>query len=115
MKWSEFLFIIMAGYLVYYGMNVIYDLALSGRVAEEDSGGEVLYFKEDEQPELIVYKEAAPEIERMPPPFVPKENRAQAVQGLSSGILSATGAVSLKELFNLAKNNLIEYTGTIRY
>ena len=32
-----------------------------------------------------------------------------------SGPVRSTGAVGLRELFNLAKDNLIEYTGDISY
>src|SRR5690606_18417115 len=105
----------------YYGLNLLFDLLVARRLPKPDSGDEVLYFDEDATPQIIepsdipvpetgpatALPSEAPEPAPAPAPPVPP-------QGLS-GKLWSTGAVGTRELFGLAKDNLVEYTGGISY
>lgn len=108
---------ILAGiYLAYYGLNLVFDLlnAKERGPSGSDDDEDVLYFSQEE-PELIVPEE--------------KVSDADLLSGLSSGEAgmetagnvgssvkgTLSTALSLKELFALAKDDLIEYTRAISY
>ncbi|MGO3108118.1 hypothetical protein [Sphingobacterium sp. JB170] len=122
MNWTSFLITLALGYMAYYGINLLIDLLISRKPPKADSSGDVLFFDEDVRPEIIVpaddpIPESAPALptqaEPQPAPRTPATPTAQP-EGLS-GPIRSTGAVGLRELFNLAKDNLIEYTGDISY
>lgn len=115
MNWTSFLLTLTLAYLAYYGLNLLYDMFMSRRSPKSESDGDTLFFEEHVQPEIIEYTEEPvpdPEPENVEPPQ--SSTSTGTAQGISGNILS-TGAVGLAELFNLAKNNLIEHTGTIPY
>jgi len=122
MNWTNFLVILTLLYLTYYGLNLLYDLFKDRRTVRDDSDDEFLFFDENIKPQLIV-PEDSPEVD-----FVELQNQSLDVEtdshinntaivhvSESSNLIESTGAVRLNELFNLAKSNLIEYTGTISY
>ncbi len=114
MTWTNFLLILLVIYLTYYGLNVIFDLFMTRKQPGSESDQEVLFFNEDTSPELITYEEesetpATPSEPENPEPDAPKQS------SFTSGLLRSTGAVGIKELFNLAKDDLIEYTRAIPY
>ena len=119
MNWTTFLLTIAFAYLAYYGLNLLYDLLMTRRVPKTDSARDLLFFDEDVRPEIIEpADDPAPETETAPsarhdPPQAPP-SPISPQPGLS-GPIRSTGAVGLRELFNLAKDNLIEYTGAITY
>lgn len=121
MNWTNFLLTLTLLYLSYYGLNLLYDLFKARKPPKDDSAGEVLFFDEDVKPQLILPKEEQPEdldnsAEGMEVESIPKvtvEADGQIIP--SSNLIQSTGAVGLKELFNLAKDNLIEFTGAISY
>lgn len=114
MTWTHFLLILLMVYLAYYGLNIIYDLVMARKQPAGESDQEVLFFNEDSSPELITYEEEA---ETPAPTASPETEEAPAPNpsGFSSGLLRSTGAVGIKELLNLAKDDLIEYTRAIPY
>ena len=115
MNWTNFLVILTFSYLAYYGLNLLYDLFISHKGSVPGTTDDTLIFEEDIQPQLIEYP--VPSIKTNEPP------EKETIQNISStkigrqatGNLMSTGAVSIRELFNLAKNNLIEHTSTIPY
>ncbi|OOG19636.1 hypothetical protein BWD42_06915 [Sphingobacterium sp. CZ-UAM] len=114
MNWTNFLLILTLSYLTYYGLNLIYDLFISQKRSSPLTTDETLIFEEHIQPQLIEYTGPAVSIEIVEKETIetiqiPKQARP------SSNTFISTGAVGLKDLFNLAKNNLIEYTSTIPY
>ncbi|MES2446616.1 MAG: hypothetical protein V4546_05505 [Bacteroidota bacterium] len=114
MTWTHFLLILLMIYLAYYGLNVLYDLVMARKLPAGENDQEVLFFNEENSPELITYEEEA----EMPAQIAAPETAeapAPNPSGFSSGMLRSTGAVGIKELFNLAKDDLIEYTRAIPY
>ncbi|MGB3108281.1 hypothetical protein [Sphingobacterium siyangense] len=115
MNWTNFLVILTFSYLAYYGLNLLYDLFISHKGSPSGTTDDTLIFEEDIQTQLIEYSgtsiitDESPEKETIPTISSPKTARQV------TGNLMSTGAVSIKELFNLAKNNLIEHTSTIPY
>ncbi|OYD43624.1 hypothetical protein CHT99_01225 [Sphingobacterium cellulitidis] len=109
--------------MAYYGLNLLFDLLISRKPPKAYSPGDVLFFDEDVRPEIIVPAEAPiPEPAETATALQPGTPQApQATETADepppqlSGPIRSTGAVGLKELFNLAKDNLIEYTGEIFY
>lgn len=115
MNWTSFLLTLTLIYLAYYGLNLLYDLLMSRKSPASDSKGDTLFFEEDIQPEIIEYIEqptVEPELATDEPsePITPKV----APVGIPGNVIS-TGAVGIKDLFNLAKSNLIEHTSAIPY
>lgn len=130
MNWTTFLIALALCYLAYYGFNLLYDLLMSRRQPPEESPGELLFFDRDDRPQLIVPEEtgddlseddameadepvALPPRQTETPPNSPLLPPA-ATTGIS-GTIRSTGAVGLRELFGMAKENLFEYTGGITY
>jgi len=117
MKWNEFLMVLAGIYLAYYGLNLVFDLINAkerdGRKDDDDKG--VLHFSQDE-PELIVPEEKPSDAAAPASMSFGLEDPEPAKPGVlgAMGIVS-TGAVGLKELFALAKDDLIEYTRAISY
>lgn len=110
---------VLAGiYLAYYGLNLVFDLLNSGERGPADNDGEdgLLHFAAEE-PELIIPEEKAAD-EQVPQPvlFVSDGQDADVSKGTSGtpGTMF-NGVASLKELFALAKDDLIEYTKAISY
>lgn len=115
MNWTNFLLILTLSYLSYYGLNLLYDLFMGRKSSSPTRKDDMLFFEEDIQPQIITYSpgptadQALEENEPIAATMLPKTSRTL------SGNVFSTGAVSLKELFNLAKNNLIEHTSSIPY
>lgn len=109
MTWTSFLLTLALSYFAYYGLNILFDLMIARRPEREGSKDTILFFEEPSEPELIVEELEVKNISE----DVGGTDDAPAV--LSSGEVHAPSAVSLKELFNLAKDNLIEYTRAIPY
>ncbi|WP_262245824.1 hypothetical protein [Parapedobacter soli] len=121
MNWTTFLITLTLAYLAYYGLNLLYDLLVARKLPKADSADEVLYFDEDATPQIIEPSDTpAPDIgpatapQSESPEPEPSAAPPAPPQGLS-GKLWSTGAVGIKELFGLAKDNLVEYTGDISY
>lgn len=108
MNWTQFLMGLMAFYLFYYLLNILFDLFRNRRPSPEEGEQQELVFSEETVPEQV-----APEMGEVPEQLqaTGKESR----QSISSGLLQSSGAVGIKELFGLAQAGLIEYTKTIPY
>ena len=111
MTWTSFIIILVLMYLVYYGLNLLFDLLLDRKATPLESKSEELFFEERITPELITYdKQVEPE-----PVAHPEDTGDNALRSITSGLIQATGAVALKQLFSRAKDDLIEYTKAIPY
>lgn len=108
---------ILAGiYLAYYGLNLVFDLlnAKERGPGNSDDDEGVLHFSHEE-PELIVPEEKisdaglATDLSSGEAGLETADNVGSSVKGTLST------ALSLKELFALAKDDLIEYTRAISY
>lgn len=124
MNWTSFLITLALAYMAYYGLNLLFDLLISRKPPKTDSTGDVLFFDEDVRPEIIVPAEVPdPQTDKATVTAVQDETpEMPQTSGTMdeptpqlSGPVRSTGAVGLRELFNLAKDNLIEYTGDISY
>lgn len=113
MTWTNFLLILLVIYLTYYGLNVLFDLFMARKQPAYESDQDVLFFNEGVSPELITYEEES----ETPVQLSEPENQESKMtkSDFSTGLLKTTGGVSIKELFNLAKDDLIEYTRAIPY
>ncbi|RDC54326.1 hypothetical protein DU508_21635 [Pedobacter chinensis] len=112
MTWTTFGLWISLAYLAYYGLNLAFDLLISGRSSPAVPEQEELFFEESSEPELISYLQDSPVDE------IPAIGNAMALPGtvvLSSGQIQATGAVSIAELLIRAKDELIQHTREIPY
>jgi len=93
MTWMKFVLWLGATYLMYYGALILWDLLRSGKKTGDIRSHE-LSFEEHIEPV--------------------KETPDPAPQRYDSSVLSS-GGVSLKQLFNLAREEVIEYTRTVSY
>ncbi|WP_316762026.1 hypothetical protein [Pedobacter aquatilis] len=108
MTWINFLTLIFIVYLVYYCLNLFFDLFLSPRSAAREISGDELFFTETFTPELIT-------AQRMAEPVIEETKEEKPLVYFPSGPVNASGGISLKHLFSLAKDNLIEHTRAIPY
>ncbi|MFC4143542.1 hypothetical protein ACFSNA_02480 [Pedobacter mendelii] len=108
MSWINFLTVIFILYLVYYCLNLFFDLFLSPRVSNGEISEDELYFTETSTPELIT-------AERKAEPAIEETGKENPVVYFPGGPINASGGISLKHLFSLAKDNLIEHTRAIPY
>lgn len=115
MNWTNFLVFLTLAYLTYYGLNLLYDLLMGRKPSSPKKNQDTLIFEEDIQPEILTYapSEIPEQIVAEDEPIV-STTLPKASQGTAGNVFS-TGAIGLKELFSLAKNNLIEYTSAIPY
>jgi len=109
MSWTDFLTTIFIVYLLYYLLNLFFDLFLSPKISTEENFEDEHFFAETFSPELITLEEKPQEAAA----DSAKEEKPAVV--ISSGPVSSSGGVSLKQLFSLAKDNLIEHTRAIPY
>lgn len=106
MNWIQFSLYLSAFYLAYYGLNLIYDLFYlkdPNNKLRISNNGEITF------PES--YSTAKVELQDEEVQQGTTENDSV----LSSGPIESSGGVSIKELFSLAQNDLIEYTKAIAY
>lgn len=111
MTWTSFGLWLSLGYLAYYGLNLAFDMLLSGKSAAGTPAQQELFFEEASEPELIDYLEDAPVGDL---PVLGASNAGSSVV-LGSGRVSGSGALSIAELLIRAKDELIEHTRAIPY
>jgi len=111
MSWTNFLIVIFIVYLIYYLLNLIFDLFLSPRVSKGEDAEDELFFTKTFTPELITLEERVVE----EPVVAETEKVETSTSFISTGPVSSSGGIGLKQLFSLAKNNLIEHTRAIPY
>ena len=108
MSWINFLTVTFFIYLVYYCLNLLFDLFLSPRNPIGEISEDELFFTQTHTPELITTKAMAEEV-------TGSAEKEKPVVYFPSGPVNSTGGISLKHLFSLAKDNLIEHTRAIPY
>ena len=112
MTWTTFGLWLSLAYLAWYGLNLAFDLLISTKSAAPGQQQQELFFEEASAPELVTYLADAPSEEL--PPLGGSETQPKA-NLLSSGLIQATGALSIAELLIRAKDELIEHTRAIPY
>lgn len=108
MSWIDFLTVIFIVYLVYYCLNLFFDLFFSPRVPIGEMSEDELFFTQTHTPELITAEKKAE-------PVFDEAEKEKPLVYFPSGPINASGGISLKHLFSLAKDNLIEHTRAIPY
>ena len=109
MNWNQFILYLLVAYFIYYLINILLDLLRPKPMYAENSGQEELTFFEEHQPETVVENDVQKEEKKS------KAASSNNRQTISSGLIHATGGVSLKQLFSLGLSDLIEFTKTIPY
>lgn len=110
MTWTSFLLTLALAYFAYYGLNILFDLMISGKPPGSTTNETTLFFEESSEPELIIEEDPVDTAESKPLISVEVDTSV-----LSAGPVQAPAAVSLREMLNLAKDDLIEYTRAIPY
>jgi hypothetical protein len=105
MNWLHFSIWVAGLYLLYYLVVILLDVAASKRVPAANAGSGELTFSETVQPKQLQHE---PD-EGVLPGAVPK-----TADRPRSGI-TATGGVSLRDFFNLAKQESIIYTRPVSF
>ena len=106
MNWLQFSLWVGGIYAGYYLAMVLVDIFLKGKPAKPERWVNELTFSEIENPKKVL---AAPEHQasaNAPPPDGPPKT-GPAIVG--------SGGVLIKELFNLARQESIVYTGRVSY
>lgn len=111
MTWTNFLMTLVLLYFFYYGTNLLWDIFASRNSGTSDAEHDELFFTEESNTEQITYdqKSESSNYEEVIP------LAQEQPKNFSSGNIRSTGGVGLKELFSLAKDDLIEFTSAIPY
>ena len=104
MNWLHFSIWVSGVYLLYYLVVILLDVAANKRAPAQEVSGE-LTFSEPVQPKQLQHE---PDEEVLPAEITKAAERPR------SGI-TATGGVSLKDFFNVAKQESIIYTRPVSF
>ena len=110
MNWNQFFIYLSAVYILYYTCAILFDYLKIRRQGTVEPDEDEFFFSEEVVPQLILPEEEASE--PIPQQNKPKNN---TIVSLTSGLLESTGGVSIRELFDLAKIDAIEYSRGIPY
>jgi hypothetical protein len=100
MSWIRFISWLGGLYALYYLLNILWD-ALRGKGGLAAAGSEELHFEEGVTPQQV---SAAESVEKK-----------KAPKGSGEPVVSAIGGVNLKDLFNLAKAEVIAYNRAVSF
>ncbi|WP_312338090.1 hypothetical protein [Sphingobacterium sp.] len=106
MNWIQFTLYLSALYLGYYGLNLMYDFYHNNESGNEPKNvghGEISFPEFHPSTKVDLPDEDIPDVSF--------ENAG----AITSGPIESSGGVSIKELFSLAQNDLIEFTKAIAY
>lgn len=101
MSWISFFYWIFGLYALYYAGNLTWDLVRAKRTNTADKVPE-LHFEEAVSPQKV---SAEPQ----------KKSDPERSKGKADPIISAVGGVNLKDLFNLAKAEVIAYNRAVTF
>ena len=104
MNWLHFSIWVAGLYLLYYLVVILLDVAASKRAPAANTNSGELTFSETVQPKQLQHE---------PDEEVPAET-TKAAERPRSGV-TATGGVSLKDFFNLARQESIIYTRPVSF
>ena len=105
MNWLHFSIWVSGLYLLYYLVVIVLDVAASKRAPAANTNSGELTFSEPVQPKQLQHE---PDEEVLPTEITKAAERPR------SGI-TATGGVSLKDFFNVAKQESIIYTRPVSF
>lgn len=105
MTWNQFFVTLVTIYCIYYSMNMLFDLLgrKAKKIYKEDA--DTLFFSEHTQPVIIDEAEQQQE----------EKEIDQDPNHSFGGQILGTGAVSIKGLFKLVREEAIEFTRAIPY
>ncbi|WP_207423772.1 hypothetical protein [Desertivirga brevis] len=109
MKWSQFLLYLSSIYMLYYSINFLFDFLRFKRYERQVPEDETIFFAGEVEPTLVVTQDEPVEVAK-PPSVNPVIISSYPIEDLQS-----TGGVSLKELFELAKQDVIQLTRPIPF
>jgi len=105
MNWIHFLLWLSAAYSLYYLLNILYDVAGNRYIPAAKSPTNELLFSEIEEPIFLEHRSESDSENGMTENTKP-ETQAEVI---------ASGGVSIKNLYNLARKDLIIYTRSVTY
>jgi hypothetical protein len=97
MNWLHFSFWVCSIYVLYYLILITIDIGMNGRRRADRLGGLQLSFSEDVRPEMISHDEAAD------------------ASGKRESSMIASGGVSVKDMFGLARKEMIVFTRAVGF
>lgn len=112
MNWFNFLLSLAIGYVIYYVLNILYDLYFNAsKETEAKFDEEIIIPHHPAAPIKITLASSELNMGAKHPTASLDEN----AQALTSAPLESTGGVSIQELFSLMQSEVIEYTKAIPY
>lgn len=124
MSWSKFTIVLIVAYVVYYLLNIIFDMLKSKHVSAATSGGDVLTFSEDVQTTPVDHEDEqvlAPvtildeyEDDTQTAVWEREDEDTEELNIVSHNINNSTGGITqMSEVIKLAQNNTIDYKRSI--
>ncbi|WP_316846464.1 hypothetical protein [Pedobacter psychrodurus] len=110
MTWTQFIIYLLGSYCFYYGVNLFFDYSRIG-VAVKDSGTEVVSvgISSSDLPKKIAMEDLDPGFSEVD--YFIGEGEGDA----SDSPIVSSGGISIRELFELARDESIEYTKAVSF
>ncbi|WP_426330090.1 hypothetical protein [Pedobacter sp. R-06] len=110
MTWTQFIIYLASAYFCYYGANLLFDYSRAGSIGDAENNSLVTVgFSTADLPQKI-------EIESLDPGFSEIDYFIGEGEGdASDSPIVASGGISIRELFELAKDESIEYTRSVSF
>ena len=112
MNWLQFLTYIIGGYLFYYLINIFIDIGFSSTKDSAKPETKVLTFQEAFEPVKIETPPA--DMPANPEPLIPTEP-AVIPPVKKEPVIIGSGGLSLKDFFNVARQEAILYTRPVSF
>ncbi|MEJ6979745.1 hypothetical protein WG906_04745 [Pedobacter sp. P351] len=113
MNWTHFLLNLTAIYLLYYALNILFDFAKNRSPGSPKEDSDTLFFAEKVEPELVALDDGEDSFETVSFKMTPVS--PPTIEALPTFNFQSSGGEKLKDIFALAKLNIIEHTRMIPY
>ena len=117
MNWTKFLLNLTLIYLLYYSVNVLIDFLKLRKDAVGNSlpDSDTLFFSDDIVPTLVELEAVDPEPPPVHQPVNQQKEESERGGAMPLAKFESTGGVPIKDIWGLARADLIHYTKGIHY
>lgn len=112
MNWFTFLFSLTIGYVVYYVLNILYDLYFNSSKFQAVSEQQEIVLPQPDVPIKVTLSATSP---NAAPNNTSVPTEKKSYQALPFVPIAPTGGLNIKDLVLLMQSEVIEYTKAIPY
>ena len=113
MNWFTFLVSLAIGYVIYYVLNILYDLYFNNSKIHALNQQQEIIIPQHTEPTKVTLSSQVPNVSDTPSRTMTSENNSSHTLPLIA--IQPTGGLNINELILLMQNEVIEYTKAIPY